>query len=248
MSTLGVIPISRLIAGIVDPQQLYSTYKISNFFSRQAATYGNLKGWSLRIHPEDNSLIISIPTADGQPTNQVAMSMVTRGWSPYRGLPLVSMDAWGGKLYFGTADGRVCINTGYLDGLSISNPNAFTPIDCSGITRFSNLARGTQKQLTQIRPTIISEGGSIPNGVEARYRYNLAEATLPAATGNPGAALWDSAVWDTSKWAGAYQTQQSVRGATGMGPDFAVAFRLSITSRTVLLGFDIEYIESAGMT
>lgn len=248
MGSLGIASVNKLCAGYADqPEVLYSTYKIGNLFSRLVATYGNLKGWALRIHPEDNSLLVLVPTADGQNTVQLAMSMLTKGWSAYRGLPILSMCAFGGKLYYGTAAGKVGINTGYLDGLLISDANAYTAIDCSGITRFSNEGRGTQKQITQIRPTIISEGGSISIGAEARYRYNLTEATAPAAATNPGGSLWDSAVWDTSVWGGAYSTQQNLGGAVGMGPDAAVAFRLSVTSRTVLIGFDIEYTESAGM-
>lgn len=247
MSTTGILSLSQLVAGVFDVQRLYSTYKIANLFTRLAATYGSLRGWALRLHPEDNSLIVAIPVADGQPTNQLVQSNITRGWSQYRNLPLLSMEAWGGKLYFGTADGRVCINTGYLDGLLISDPNAFAAITCSGVTRFSNLGRGTQKQLTQIRPTIISEGGSISQTAQARYRYDLTEAIPPAGATNPGGSLWGSAVWGVSLWGGAYSTVQNVGGAVGMGPDAAVAFAMAVTSRTVLLGFDVEFIESAGM-
>ena len=248
MGAFGIVSLSRLVAGMIDLAQLYATYKIGNLFSRLVATYGSLRGWSLRMNPEDSSLIVTVPSADGQPTNQLAMSLLTRGWSQYRNLPIMSMEAWGGKLYFGTADGRVCINTGYLDGLSISNVSAFLPILCSGITRFSNFGRGTQKQITQIRPTIISEGGSISPAFAARYRYDLTEATAPAGALNPGGALWDTALWDVAVWGGAYSTVQTVGGAVGMGPDAAIAFAMSVTSRTVLLGFDVEYTESAGMT
>jgi hypothetical protein len=248
MGANGIVPASRLVAGLINPQQLYTTYKINNLFTRLVATYGSLRGWALLVHPEDNSLVVTIPTADGQPTNQLAMSLVTGGWSPYRSLPVLSMAAFGGKLYFGTADGRVCINTGYLDGLSISDANAYTPIVVSGITRFSNLGRGTQKQIMQIRANVQAEGGTVQRAIEARYNYDLSEAGVPASSSAPGGSLWDSAVWDAATWGGAYATQNTVGGAVGMGSDAAVAFKLSVTSRTVLLGFDIEFIESAGMT
>jgi hypothetical protein len=244
LSNIGIIPLSKLVLGnpVLDRTQ-YSTYKISNLFNRLAATYRGLKGWSLRIHPEDNSLIVSVPVADGQATNQLAMSLTTRGWSQYRNLPLLSMDAWGGLLYFGTADGKVCINTNYIDGVTLADPNAFTPIDCSVITKFNNLGNGNQKQLTIIRPTILSEGGSILTSIEARYRYNLNEAASPSGASTSGESLWDSAVWDSSTWGGAYSTQQNTGGAAGMGPDAAIACRLSATSRTVLVGFDIEFVQ-----
>lgn len=247
-SSTGILSISMLVGGVVDPERLYSTYKINTLFNRLVAQYRTLKGWALRLHPEDNSLMVAVPTAEGQNTNQLAMSLATRGWSQYRELPLLCMEPYEGKLYFGTADGRVCINTGYVDGVTLADPAAYTPIVCSGITRFSNLGRGTQKQITMMRPTIISEGGAIGQTCEARYRFDLTEAGIPAAATNPGDALWDVALWDVARWGGAYATQQVVGGAVGMGPDFAVAFKLSVTSRTILVGIDVEYIESGGMT
>lgn len=249
LSTTGIVQLSKIVVGnpTVDPSQ-YSTFKISHLFNRLMTAARQLNGWALTLHPEDNALIVTVPVADGQPTNQLAMSMVTRGWSQYRDLPLLSMAAWAGKLFFGTADGRVLVNTGYLDGVSISDPNAFKPIVCSGITRFENRGRGTQKQIMQQRATIISEGGAVKQTVEARYGFDLTEAGLPAATEAPGGALWDSAIWDVSKWGGAYAAQQAVGGVVGLGSAYALAWQLSVTSRTVLIGFDYEYLESRGMT
>jgi hypothetical protein len=249
MSSLGILPLSKLVLGVVDPEQLYSTYKISNLFSRLSSTYRSLKGWALKLHPEDNSLIVSVPTADGSNTVQLAMSLATRGWSQYRNLPLLSMEAWGGKLYCGTADGRVIQNTDYIDGVTLADPNAFTAIDCSGITKFSNLENANQKQIVTIRATVLSEGGSIAQTVEARYRYNLNEAGAATSTAtSAGAALWDSAVWDSSAvWGGAFATDQAPKGAVGMGPDAAVAFRFAATSRTVLVGFDVLFQQGGAL-
>lgn len=243
LTSLGILPISALILGnpIFDKSP-YATRKIANLFNRMMAAARSLRGWALRLHPEDNSLLVTVPVADGQNTNQLAMSMVTRGWAQYRDLPMLSMEAWGGLLYFGTADGRVCVNTAYIDGVLLSDPSAFTPIDCSGITRFSNLGSGSQKGVTIIRPTIISEGGSVPSKMEARYGYNLTEASRPVAVATTGTTIWDSALWDAGKWGGAYATQQQAVGATGMGPNAAIAFRLLATSRTVLVGWDVSFV------
>lgn len=248
MSTTGIVPLTKIVQGVAQDAEVYSTYKISNLFSRLASAYGNVNGWALKLHPEDNCLIVTVPTVEGQPTNQLAMSMVTKGWSQYRDLPIVSMAPWAGKLYFGTADGRVCVNTGSVDGVLISDPNAFMPIDCSGITRFNKMGRASQKQITLMEATIISEGGEINHNEEARYSYDLTEAARPGGAPSAGSSLWDSAIWDVSKWGGAYATQQEMGGAVGMGPDAAIAFRMAVTSRTVLIGFDLEWIESEGLT
>lgn len=250
LSSIGIVPVSRLGRGSPDSDRTqYATYKIGNLFNRLMAEFRDVRGWSMTVHPEDATLLLAVPQADDADTTQLAMDLQRRAWAQYRGLPLLSMDAWGGQLYFGTVDGRVCVNTGYIDGVLLSDPGAFLPIDCSGLTRFSNLGTGAQKQIMMIRPTIISEGGAVPSSFAARYRYDLSEAPIPIATAaTSGTSTWDVAKWDEGKWAGAYVTQQRTVGATGMGPDAAVAFRLLATSRTVLVGFDLSYVVTGSMT
>ena len=242
LSNIGVIPLSKLVSGteITDTSQ-YATRNIGNLFNRSVSTYGSSLGWSLRIHPEDATLLVTLPVADGA-YPQLAMSVLTRGWTQYRGLPMVSNEAWGGKLYFGTADGRVCVNTGYLDNVNIG-ATTFSAIDCSLITAFRNLGTGFQKRAQTIRPTVISESGAVPISVAARFRYDLTEATQPVATPSNNSNVWDTALWDVATWGGSYTTQQPVFGATGCGPDAAIAFRCYATSRTVLIGLDVAFDE-----
>lgn len=242
LSNLGVIAMSRLVNGIsIADRSQYSTFKIGNVFNPAVSTYGSTKGWSLRIHPEDATLLITLPPANGA-YPQLAMSVFTRGWAQYRDLPMVSNEAWGGKLYFGTNDGRVCQHTEYLDAVDRA-VTTFTPIDCSMVSAFRNNGNGRQKQIGTIRPTVISAAGSVAISVQARYRYDLSEATRPTSTASNASNVWDTAVWGTALWGGAFQTQQPVFGATGMGPDMAVAFRMETTSRTVLVGLDVTFTE-----
>lgn len=249
-SSIGIIPASSLGRGSPDSDRTqYATYKIGNLFNRMMSEFRDLRGWSIAIHPEDATLIVAVPQAADTNTTQLAMDLQRKSWAQYRDLPLMSMGAWGGLLYFGTADGRVCVNTGYIDGVLLSDPSAFLPIDCSGLTRFSNLGTAVQKQITQIRTTIISEGGAVPATFAARYRYDLSEAPIPVASATAGGtSVWDVAKWDGGKWSGAYVTQQRTVGAVGMGPDAAVAFRLLATSRTVLVGFDLAFVVTGSMT
>jgi hypothetical protein len=245
LSNRGVVSISTLTGGADNSDTTqYATRKIGNTFARGVATYGSTKGWSLRIHPEDSSLMITVPTSDDGTPVQFAMSLLTRGWAQYRSLPIISAEAWGRKLYFGTSDGRVCQNTGYLDNVDRAT-TTWTAIQCSGITAFRNLGNGGQKQLQMVRPTIISEGGSVPYSVQAKYRYDLNELSQPSANPANASNVWDTAVWDTALWGGAYQTQQAPSGATGMGPDVAIAFRMAVNSRTVLTGFDVLFTQGS---
>jgi len=129
-----------------------------------------------------------------------------------------------------------------LDAVPLA-ATSYSAIQCSLITAFRNLGNGRQKRLQTARPTIISQAGSVAYRVEARFRYDLTEPSPPTSVASNASNVWDTAVWDTALWGGAFQTQQPVIGLTGMGPDAALAIRLATTSRTVLVGVDLQFTE-----
>lgn len=244
-TSFGIIPLSKLVIGnpILD-RTLYSTYKIGNLFTQLVEQYGGLKGWSLRFHPNDSALIVTVPSADGQPTNQLVMSLTTKGWSKYRNLPMISAEAWKRQLYFGTHDGRIMKSTGYVDNVLLSDPtgNTFTPVDWSLVTR--SAAGVAQKIAHQIRTTILSGDAAPLVNAEVRFGYDTSEAAVPPATAVKAAvALWGTAKWDVDAWAGDLNATKRIFGAQGRGPEVAVAVRGLAGNRTVLVGADVMHTE-----
>lgn len=247
MSRTGIVPLSRLVMGTGEiARNQYSTAKISNLFNQLMETRATMNGWSMRLHPQDNALIVTVPESDGYPTTQLVMSLATQGWGRYRDLDIYSSEVYGGKLYYGTVDGKVCINDGDVDGVTLADPNAYSAIEWSCLTRFENLGNGRQKRIQIIRPTIVSAIAGQAFAVAARYKYDFSElaAVTPAV---PASGAWDSSVWDTSVWGGAdgsgYAPQQEVRGAIGVGTDVAIAIRGSSVGRTILVGVDIGFTQ-----
>lgn len=239
LSRLGVLPLSRLVAGEVN-KDTYVTAKVANLFNSLMLTRASLPGWSMRLHPEDNALVVTVPTYPGQPTEQLVMALAGRAWFRYRDLPIYSSEVWGGKLYFGTVDGRVCVNDGYVDGISLADPNAFMPVQWSVLTAFTNLGTPRQKQVQLLRPTLLSESSAPAYEIQARYRYDFAELPPVSAMAGDG-STWDGGTWDRDVWSGEYQASQRLRGATGLGVDMAIAIRGTATARTVLVGIDVMY-------
>jgi hypothetical protein len=243
MSSVGILPLSKLMIGnpIIDRSQ-YATTAIANLFNQAQAATANLRGWSMRLHPQDAALIVLAPTGPGQPSAPLVMSMITRGWHRYRSIPIgVCAEPWGNTLYFGTADGRVCVNDGYLDGVTLANPDSYTPIDCSLLTAFSDLGTPVRKRIQQIRVHVLSQGGAIGVNAAARYNFDLTEAPPPDALSIVVDGTWDNATWDASAWGGAYQVQDKVFGAYGSGQSMALAIRLRASSRMTLVGADVAF-------
>jgi len=250
MTSTGVLPVSRLTTGVnpIQDRSLYSTERIANLWNQLQVQSSSLRGWAMRIHPQDSALMVLAPTTSGQPSQPLVMSLITRGWHRYRDMPIgVCAEPWGGTLYFGTEDGRVCVNDGYLDGVLLSDPNSYTPIDWSALTAASNLGAPTNKRINWIDAEVVSQGGAVPLNAEARYNLDMSEAAIPSSTtSTTSAAVWGTSLWDTGVWGGAYETQRRRFGAYGTGREVAVAVRGLATSRMTLVGLDIGW-EQGGL-
>ncbi len=242
MTRMGILPMSLLISGKADPESLYATYKVSSLFNAAMLSKGTVAGWTMRLHPEENALMVTVPEADGVATSQLMMALPTKGWSRSRDLPVYSNAVFGGKMYFGTIDGRVCINDGYVDGRPLSDPTTFTPVQYSGVGAFFSLQNGRQKQVQFIRPRFLGQSTSPSFEVAARYDFDISELD-PVTLGAGGGSTWDSATWDSGVWGGDYSPSSEVRGAFGMGVNVAMAWRGAAVDRTILVGFEVGYTQ-----
>lgn len=257
LSKLGALPLSKLVIGnpIIDRSQ-YATAKIANLYSQLVSERGAYKGWAIRLHPEDGTLLINVPADDGSVSEQLAMSVTTRAWARYRypKLTFVSAEAWNGKLYLGTTDGRIVVNDGYIDNVTIAAPELYDPVDFFVITSFQKLGSPRQKRVQIIRPTVTAQGTPPNYRVKAVYRYDLSEFTGgeavtalagavfgeydPGLPGDVGTALFDTATFATTD----YVSEQRVSGGTnGIGSEVAIAMAGRAAARTVLIGWDVMF-------
>lgn len=259
LSKVGCIPLSKLVAGglIRDPN-IYETAKVANLFNQLMSDRGNIAGWAMSQHPDDNLIVINVPALPGGEPEQLVMSLATKGWARHRGVPIVSMTTWRGKLYFGTADGRVCAFTGTFDSGLTATLNGgevdiweYTDagaqdIDFALQTAYQTLGSPVNKRVHMARPYFITNGSSPGYSVQARYDYDLdpiALANVPAV----GVALngWDQGLWDSATWDDGIGTANQKRGTTGMGTAVSLVLRGTSFANTTLVSID-ALIDSGG--
>jgi len=236
---------SQLVLGKTLNSEQYETAKIGPLFNAAMLAKAGLYGWNMRLHPEEGALIVSVPNGEGQATNQFAMALTTKGWGQYRDLPAYCFGAYEGKMYFGTVDGTVCINDGYVDGRPLHDPSEYMPVQFSGIAAFNNLGNENFKQVQTIKAYFT--GGSPPDfTVDSRFDFDLSEmapVSEAAHTGN----VWDAAVWDTARWGSDFAATAAVRGAAGVGVNVALTWRGAAIGRTILVGFGVNFTEGGSL-
>jgi hypothetical protein len=242
LSRYGLLPMSQLVTGTTYDRSRLPTAKVAPLFSALMLSRASKRGWALRIHPEDGTLVVCVPTNDGQATEQLVLSLSSPAWSQYRDLAIYSSAILGGKLYYGTVDGRIGINDGYVDGLTLADPDGYTAVQWALLTSFQNLGNARQKQVQMLRPTFVTEGSAPSYNAQARYRYDFAELDT-VTEGSTTGDVWDAALWDEAVWAGDYRPTQNVTGTAGMGVDVAIAIRGTAIARTVYVGTDVFYTQ-----
>ena len=180
-------------------------------------------------------------------TEQLVMNLADKSWSRYRDLPIFSAGVWNGKFYFGSYDGKVYINDGYVDNVLISDPNSYTDIGFSYLSKSDNLGNGRQKQVQIVRPTFLSDGGAVSYTAVARYTYDFTEAGAPSSSATTSGSVWDGPdaddTWDTAVWGGDFGATQVPGGAAGMGVDVAIAIQGKSRSRTEYVGSDVMFTQ-----
>jgi len=244
LTTIGLLPLSRLVVGnAITERGLYATAKIANTFTQLAYAGRALKGWQVRLHPQDNTLLINVPSADTS-TQQLVMSLITKGWSIYPDMPpLLSMESWQGDLYFGTVDGRVIKNTGYVDGVTLAAQSSFTPIQWQLQTSFQNGGSQKYKRIGLIRPQFVSQGGAPAYIANARFDYDMSALSPIVGVPAVGSNVWGTAKWGVVAWAGASVPNLTLVGASGAGVAVSIAIRGNATNRTSLVGIDVVFQE-----
>jgi hypothetical protein len=237
LSSYGLLPLSKLIAGIlIDDQAAYLSRKISPLVNQQMSQARTQTGWEVKLVPSENLLLVSVPQQGSNPFIQFAQSLNTQGWAIYRDIPYLTGDAWNGQFYIGTADGRVLFHTGSVD---TTLAGVSTAINWSALSSYQEYGEtGRFHRVQFIRPVFLS--ASIPSfEVEARYDYDLSEVLQPPVAGGATAgSQWDVSKWDQALWSGGSVSESFVRGGNGLGRAMAIGINGSSTQATTLVRYD----------
>lgn len=277
LSIVGCVPLSKLVSGglIRDPDVMASG-KVANLFNKLMTERGHIEGWSIVIHPTDNIMLVIVPPVPGKPGLQLSMSLANQGWSEHTGVPMACAEVWNNKLYFGTMDGKICVNEGWVDDVPLG-ASTVRPIDWYLLTSYQSIGGPNKKRVHMIRPHFMTDGTPPAVAVGARFDFDRSAVDiLPSQPCAMGAA-WDTAVWNgsyvlsgpvtytgcgwsysadwvfggaatasDSEWDDGVGTCNKTRGAAGIGSHIALVMRGRSVTETTFVGFDVM-LEQGGL-
>ena len=185
------------------------TDKIQREMSDSVNLYRSNFGWQVIPYPNQNAVILNIPTQVGNDQVQFVMNTITGAWCKFTGWEANCFELYNDGLYFG-GNGFVgrAWNTNADNGTAIAGTvqQAFNYFKTPGQT----------KRFTMMRPVLRTNGmPSIQGAINTDF--NTAAPTSNLATVTITGARWDTAIWDTDVWQDTLVVSKNWQGATGVG-------------------------------
>lgn len=221
----GVFPLSKLLAsGSINYQKALSN-KIQSAFTTAVQITGIASpGWEACVYPQQDAMLINIPSTVGSDPAQYVFNTVTGAWCSFSGWDATCFAVFNGQLYFGTSGGVVRQAwIGYSD-----MDNDITGTVTTAYNYFGS--KTLVKAVTVFRP-IITTNASL------ELRWAISSDFAPAALNSilqrdpyTAGTLWNVGPWNTSSWGLPNQTRKQWLAAAHI-PGVALALVLQLVTK-----------------
>jgi hypothetical protein len=245
----GLIPLSKVVQGAAQESLFESALSrnISKTLNRLivAREDGQAFEWEIHNVPALQMLWVVIPPTSTTSDVQFVMNTTTGAWTAFD-LPATCLSVMAGLVYFGTADGRVCVYTSgstvtkdaiKLDGTgggAVSGEflSAFSYLDDPTSLKHFKLVRPVMQATTQ-PDTRLSLALDFDTGDLNTYGTPTGSVTQ--------SYNWDSGIWDDAVWSNTSSIFRPWSSVTGIGYAAAVRFKVSNISSTSLAAMEVVY-------
>lgn len=196
----GLVPLSAaLLSSAIDRKAAISD-KVQNGMSSAMRDFGLNFGWEVKLHPQQNALIVNVPAGYGR-NYQYLQNLITQAWTIFDGWDARTFLDSGFGLFFGDSNSVKIAWVGENDGM--------LPIECDALQSFQDFkSPAITKYFTMAKPYLRSNGNpSILFGLNGDYNVQNISGTF--SYNPPYGMVWGSMVWGTMTWGG------SLRNITG---------------------------------
>ena len=218
MSSLGVVPMSRLVNGQVANEYDVASAKIQPILEGVFAQYKGQFGWELTTIYDQAFILLKPPQRNTGEYVDYVMSTQTGAWATVTNMPMSCTVVVDEKLYFGTPNGAVCQGfEGDTDGQKLDGTQG-SPIIARYLGGFRDFDKpGLNKKFTLVRPFFVSsDRPSVLIQVATQYGNTFPSVQALNETTSKG-ATFNVDKWNQCTWTGGVNTYESLTGVNGLG-------------------------------
>ena len=174
--------------------------------------------WQLVHVPGEQCLIVLTSHNAPQDALQYVYGTLSGGWSEFTNLPMLTLEAHDGEMYFGTKDGKVMHMFFGSSDDALPDGTVGAPIMAQVQTSFVAMNGDefhTKRPLMAMPMFVASSAPSVKAQINTDWSFQ----PVPGSPSyNPSAlARWDAAKWDNAVWGGGGNFFNAWVGAEGLG-------------------------------
>lgn len=227
MSSLGVVPISKLVNGQVANEYSVSSANVAPKLHAVFTEYCNDFGWEMDMIYNQSFLMLKTPIQRSGKHSYWVMNVQTGAWGTISGMPMNCATQVDEKVYFGTANGEVCVAfVGDTDASTILG-DAGRPIIGRYMGGFSDYGDPTHLKIWQLARPVFMSKDTPSVGVRMLTEYDQAMPSIDMLGGGGSGGRFDDDNWNQCVWAGGANTFTAWSGLNGMG--YYGAIGMSVT-------------------
>ena len=219
MSSLGVVALSKLVNGNVANDYDVASSAIQPSLNTRFTSQANDFGWEMEMFYSQSFMLLKLPVQPSGIHKNFVMNTQTGAWGTISGMPMVCTTQVADKVFFGTADGKVCeAFTANSDGEGIDGTEG-KPIQGTYMSGYQSFEQGggvRLKMFQMARPIFVS---ARPPAVALKMQADYG-AILPTVSGGFGredGGRFNYNEFNNTSWSGSERTYAAWVGLQGMG-------------------------------
>lgn len=231
-TTVGLVPLSKAVSLDVTALNVATvSYKIADAWSDAVAR--GKSDWQCYVWAEAKMALV-VPKGENAVPVVFVSNTETGAWGRYTGWDVSSLQTFGGRLFFGSADGQVIVaNTGGDDNRQ--------PYTGRVLPLFEDMDQPMSTKIPTVGRARALANVSVKDQVAFASEFNVNPPPAPDAASSVDLSQWDYGTWGTSIWSEVRPTviNQEWRSLGGSGYSGSLWYQVTSGARAPL---DVEVI------
>lgn len=239
LTSSGLIPLSSIMqmGTVVNDSQKISN-KINKIFPFLAENYGSNDGWTMKVYPKKQYMLVNVPISPGSTYWQYVVNLQTGAWCRFLNQNGGAWGVYNNGLYFGGTAGTV-----YKADSGNNDDGAAIEFE---YRQAYNTFNSPQNKLFNLIQPNITASSSFTLDTDIDVDFIGAPYANALATSEGGAAEWDEEFWDDPDWGGDSTFTNNYSGIGAYGTYGSVRQRGSVGNTNVFFNSNKVFFEPGG--
>lgn len=224
---IGYVPLSQAVnrdLAALSPSAV--SYPIETAWN-EAVTSRRSIPWHCAIWPEQQMVIIATPTTINETPMCFVANARTGAWARFTGWDMTCLCVYGGRMFFGSQNGRVveAYVTGVDEGI---------PFTAACVPQFLDMGSSASRKVATIGRAVLRGSTPVNAQITAYSEYLVNLPSPPDAQPIATDSVWGGATWGVSAWGGKAEKKTQTEWRSVGTSGYSIAPGIQVTSGSIV--------------